>query len=82
MKERDGRKAITMLSSRNSPIIARKAIQKALEIGDVCCLHTLGGEKITTTATKNKYLLQRGERLEIICAALINLPELSFDGLY
>jgi len=26
MKERDERKAITMLSSRNSPIIARKAI--------------------------------------------------------
>lgn len=26
MKERDGREAITMLSSRNSPIIARKAI--------------------------------------------------------
>lgn len=45
MKERDGRKAITMLSSRNSPIIARKAIYKALEIGDVCCLHALGGEK-------------------------------------
>lgn len=40
------------------------------------------GKKITTIATKYKYLLQRGERLEIICAALINLPELSFDGLY
>lgn len=29
-----------------------------------------------------KHLLQRRERLEIICAALINLPELSFHGLY
>lgn len=30
----------------------------------------------------SKHLLQGGERLEIICAALINLPELSFDGLH
>lgn len=45
MKEGDGRKAITMLSSRNSPVIAWKAIQKALEIGAVCCLHSLGGKK-------------------------------------
>lgn len=29
-----------------------------------------------------KHLLQRRERSEIICAALINLPELSFHGLY
>lgn len=38
MKEGEGRKAITTLSSRNSPVIARKAIQKALEIGAVCRL--------------------------------------------
>lgn len=52
MKEGDGRKAIAMLSSRNSPVIARKAILKALAIGDVCCLHSLRGEKIITTKTQ------------------------------
>lgn len=78
MKEGDGRKAITMLSSRNSLVIARKAIQKALEIGAVCCLYSLEEKK----SENPKHLLQRRERLEIICAALINLPELSFHGLY
>lgn len=43
-------------------------------------VYTLGREK--KSQQKTKHLLQRGERLEIICAALINLPELSFDGLY
>lgn len=49
----------------------------------MCAVYTLQEEKkLTTTTKKGKRLLQRGERLEIICAALINLPELSFDGLY
>lgn len=80
MKEGDGRKAITMLSSRNSSLIARKAIQKALEIGAACCLYSLGGKK--KSEQNPKHLHQRRERLEMICAALINLPELSFHGLY
>lgn len=45
VKEGDGRKAIAMLSSRNSPVIARKAIQNPPEIGAVCFLYSLGGKK-------------------------------------
>lgn len=44
-------------------------------------VYTLWKEK-KKSQQNPKHLLQRGERLEIICAALINLPELSFDGLY
>lgn len=53
MKEGDGRKAITMLSSRNPPVIARKAIQKALEIGAVCCLYSLEEKKIRKPQTSS-----------------------------
>lgn len=66
MKEGDGRKAIAMLSSRNSPIIARKAILKALAIGDVCCLHSLRGKTTITTKTQTSSL-KRGKVRNYLC---------------